>query len=538
MKNKPYFQFFIKFRSLLYALLVLGLVSNCGGGSKISDKHVQIPADASFVASINLKSLNQKAGNWRDIWDKDFLKSFDVQERDFDKFAYELLHSGLDLEQKAYLFGKVETDKANNYYALSFLLKNPSDFEKALTGSEAKPAIKTAGELKYAVFKKDLVFWKNNSGLVIGYEDAENISENKLLAQAQKLFALKTAESLTAKNQVFRDLEITNKDFTMWFNIAQLSRLSGEIEGFRSFNSATNDLVNMLEYGTFSLNFENGQIIGESITHLNKDLSKKYKDLLRDGINEKVVKGVPIPAPSLVGGFGLGMKGLYQMMKDDESIKNYESIANNMGLSTQEYFELFSGDFIVAVRNLDISNFLSNPNPEYVLALGIANKKNLGKLIKNIEKEAGGMLAEKGGHYVIQAGDYQIFLIEKNDALYITSTESFKNDLISGKNQMETKYSSLMKGNSFAAFFNLPELLRQIPEDNLDSAEGKAFNEFVKPELESFDMMAGTIRNSEIKGKSSLKFKTKSKNALVIWLNMTKKMAEAQKAQKKSLSLK
>jgi hypothetical protein len=538
MKNKLYFHFSVYFKTSLYALSLILFLTTCrGGGSSISDKHVQIPADASFVLSINLKNLSNKAKDWKEIWDKDFLKNLDTDRREFNKFAYELLHSGLDLEQKAYLFGKLEKESGNNYYALSFIIKNPADFEKALTNNEYKTSIKTSGELKYASFKEEMVVWKNNSGLVIGYQEAEKSSENQLLMHAQKLFALKTAESLTAKNQVFRELEIGNKDFSMWFDIARFTNLSGEVEGFKSFNKATNDLVNMLEYGTFSLNFENGQIVSESITHLNKELSNKYKSILKDGIHEKIIKGIPIPSPSLMFGFGLGMKGMYDIMKDDENIKNYESIANNMGLTTQEYFELFSGDFILATRNFDLLNILSNPNPEFVLAIGIANKKNLGKLIKNIQKEANGMLDDRGDFYVIQAGDYKIFLVEKNDALYITSTESFKNDLTTGKNPMESKYSAIAKGNSFAMFFNFSELFKQIPEDNLDNPEGKAFEQYVKPELETFDAVAGTIRNSEIKGKSVLKLKNKSKNALAIWLNMTKKMAEANKERKKSLSL-
>jgi hypothetical protein len=538
MKNTHYFHFFICLKGSLYALSLIFLLSTCqGGGSTISSNHVQIPADASFVGSINLKNLNNKAKEWKEVWDKDFLRNLDTDNREFNKFAYELLHSGLDLEQKAYLFGKIEKEPANNYYALSFLLKNPADFEKALASNEHKPTIKTNGDLKYATFKEAMVVWKNSTGLVISYQEAEASSENKLLAQAQKLFALKTAESLTAKNQVFRELEIGNKDFGMWFNIAHLTSLSGEVEGFRSFNKATNDMVNMLEYGTFSLNFENGQIVSESITHLNKDLSQKYKAILKDGIHEKIIKGIPIPAPSLMVGFGLGMKGMYEVMKDDETIKSYESTAQNMGLTTQEYFELFSGDFMLATRSFDLMNIMSNPDPEYVLAIGIANKKNLSKLIKNIQKEANGMLDDRGDFYLIEAGNYKIFLVEKNDALYITSTESFKNDLTTGKNPMASKYSSIAKGNSFAMFFNFPELFKQIPEDNLDSPEGKAFEQYVKPELESFDAVAGTIRNSEVKGKSILKLKNKSKNSLAIWLNMTKKMAEAEKARKKSLSL-
>ena len=270
-------------------------------------------------------------------------------------------------------------------------------------------------------------------------------------------------------------------------------------------------------------------------TTMDKELVKKFGDLLKDGIHEKVLKNIPFKEPSAIFGLGLGMKGWYNLIKDDPSMKDSGNATESFGLTMQETFEMLSGDFILATRELNIKNVMSNDyTTEFALVIGIANQKNFDKFLQSTLEQSGGLMKKRDNYYQISYDKYDLFMIPKNEALYVTMTESFKDDVLAGKALLDGKYRKMGSGNSSLFYADLADIFKQMPEELWsEEKDGKAFKEIVAPAFQDFEVISGTIKNGEIGGKAILRLTDKSKNSLANILEISKKMAKATKREKR-----
>lgn len=514
----------------LAGLLIFGfLLPSCSGGGGSSNL-VNIPQDASFVMNIDFKSLSDKSKDFKSIFNRDFLESMEMSTSEMLEMqeAYEnIVNSGVDYKQKSFIFAKISQNKDENYFAATFMLEDPAKFEAALKKSKEKFDIKTEGGLKY--FAKDGVIlgWRKKTALLYGI-DNKKAEVAKLKESFEKIFKTSDAESLKAKNAEFKESLASAKDFTMWMDAQKIMNMAQEdMDEMAKESPFMAEMVKSTSSYTFEISFEKGEIVMESITHLDKSKSAKYESLLKSGIQNKLMKSLPIKVPSMMMGFAIGMKPLYEMSKDDKWMKDLDESVKTMKMTAKEVFDMLDGEIILLTKDLKTSTLIQDPQPEFALAIGINDKKLMDKMLSAFSNQ--GLIEKKGDFYEAKGLPRPIFLIEKNKALYLTMTESYKNDIIKGNGQLESKYTKLSADNSFVFFMGIKELLSQWPEEYM-TPDIQSFKDNVLPELESMESYSTTVKNHKARGKAVLKFTNKSKNSLLILTEIIEKTSKKEKA--------
>jgi hypothetical protein len=512
----------------VFVLSVLCLIQACGGGGAkkggISAAHVKIPADVSFVVSIDVKAMKAKVKDLRNVFDEESMKSSEMSEEDR-KIALQIVES-LDDEHKVYIFGKTAKDKKGNYVAVSFLLKDPKKFEEAFSKMKKAPQIKTEGKIKLGVKDEGAIGWEDKKGLFMFTDNGEG---NQLGETFKKIFT----GTETLKNDDFAEMEGAGYDIGGWMDFQKVMEVSADT-GYEEMMAATpfaKDAAKLVQAFTIGAKFENGQMVIESNAHLNKDVSGKFEKMMLEGIHDKILKSIPISAPSAMLGYSLGMSALYDYLKDDKNFtEGLEMQLSNYDMKPKDIFDMLDGDIVLATGDLKLDKVIGGEvAPELTLAVGINQKDKLNKLMKGLVKS--GALTDRGnGLYVSPVyGDIKAFVLEKNNVLYVTMTEGFKDAILKGKGGMDGEHNALAKNNSSVLYLDLKKIYSQLPANYTESVDGF---EYIKAELKEILISSETIKNHKIGGKFILRLQTKDKNALLALAEMTKKINKAQKERK------
>lgn len=513
-----FLQRFIKKPRWRYTVIfgVLLLLNACGGGnSGAIGKLVKVPQDANFVVSINFKSLSAK--------NKDFYKILPEESIDLKKtkVLQKLINKGIDLSGTALVFGKTTKEQQQVYVAINFILKDVTAFEKALNELENKAKIGTSGGIKYAYHDNNLIGWKGQTALIVGIDDA---SEETLLKKMKEFLATKSSESLSAKNKDYQKFIRKSNDISMWIDYDNAE----DYLNFRNINPDSKALAEVAKasmYSTVALNFENGKVVLDVNSFLDKNLKAAYKEVFKKTIANKIIRSIPIKTPSSLLGLAVNMKPLYEILKTEEGIINFDKTPNPAKLSSEDLFDLFNGDFLLTTETLQIQDALrSKYNPDMVLAVGINNKKTLEKLISAAEEING--LNKKGDYYEAKVSDYTFYLIEKGDILYLTSTEKMKDDILKGKGSMQNEQSKVAEGNGLVMYLNLQEIIKQLPAAWMGFIPEDT-KENLLPQLGSVSLAMKEFEDYTSTTNLTINFTDKNKNSLVTILEIMEKMKEA-----------
>lgn len=519
--------------SIFLLLLCFALLfQNCGeSGMRMSYKHAKIPNDVNFVITFNLKSMTTKSRSWREAFNRDFLEQMDVDAveiLDMQAMFDKVLNAGLDLQNKAYFFGKFSKSDIDSYFGFSFLLEDEKQFEEALSQMKNATPIKTDKELKYTYRNKAFLGWKGVTALYLSSD--VNLPEAKLLELFKKMMNTPANQSLETKNKEFATLDARLFDFGFWIDQQNINKMNADLDDIAQTSPVLRELSRVSNYTTGGITFENGQMLLETTANLNKDLSKKYEQILKEGIQEKILSQIPIQKPSILFGLGLGMKDLYDLLKEDPNFREGDYALKDVNLTSKELFDMLGGDIVWAFEDLHLDVFVRNPKPEFVLALSINNRKILNKVLdkatqlKTLDDRGGGL-------YVIEQGlPTPIYLLDKNNTLYFTMTEPLKEAITKNKNLLDEKHIKSASGNSFIVYLDVQDLYRQIPKEWKEgNAEVKSFEEDILPELEEIIINTSAFRNYTATGKMTVTFKSKDKNALVLLTDIIKKYNQSNK---------
>ncbi|MDX2302211.1 MAG: hypothetical protein NW226_05390 [Microscillaceae bacterium] len=519
------------FLQLVAGVFLLFLVS-CGGGGGISSQHVQVPKDVAFVVSMDFNKLTSKAQNWQDVLDQDLLDNFQINAREAQAVLKKILQAGIDYQQKAYLFGSLSKEENDDILGFSFLLSDPGKFEKAMTESKKKPEIKKLGELKYIIGNENIIGWKGKTALFLGLE--QDMPEAQLLEKFNKIFNTEAANSLSTSSREFTQIDGAGYDFAFWVDQQKINALNPEMEYLEEESPVFSQLSKMNLFTTGGLSFEKGNMSIQISSHLDKNLSQQYETLLKNGINDKTIKNIPIDTPSLMLGFSLNMKTLYDLFKNESYIREGDEEFNKeFGLSMREVFEIFDGDCLLITQDIKTQTLIQNPEPEFVLSLGIANKKNLDKILSEYVKQNN--LDQRPDFYIMKGLPNPIYLFENNKTLYMTMSEKYKNDILKDKGSMGSKFAQIASDKSVLLFLNIKDLMKQIPSALTEgSSELVFFREAIAPQLEDVVMDSSPVKNHIANSKVVFNFVDKNQNALMILANIFKKMSK----ENKELSLK
>lgn len=463
-----------------------------------------IPADVSSVIAFDMKRMSSKAVGWKDVLSMDFLQQMTGNSGKVDMLG-KILNGGFDYTANAYLFAKADEQAQNSYVALSFVLQDVKKFEKNLNVT-----IQKQGDRKYIIpYKGLLITWEKKKALAIS---SPNFDEQNLQAIAEAIYKTKKENSLEAKNQNFNTALQKDADITTWINyqslpkawIKQLERLAISIpsEAFQA--------INLIEQAILHTNFEKGEIKTTIKGICNESILKNYQKLLKGGINANIAQNIPIENPSMLVGVGVGTQGIEGLLGNSEMMLAGKVLIGFLGTSIPDILGLFTGDAVLALGDVKISTDLSEQ--EAIVCVGTTNSDKVIKLINDFDGFL--KIKKKKDFFIVDADKYgDLFLIVKENKLYLTVSEKLKDQLLASTTKLNANTLALFNNKMAVMEVDYSKLLKNLPEANQ-----------VAGVLDKFQFTAQPIAGNIWEAESTLKMKDKNSNALAVLFEMTKKL--------------
>lgn len=513
-------------------VLVLGL----GGAAlyffylfKTKDLSSYIPKNALFVAKPNMLSLYKKM-NFKELSDFKFYKYLlgeigsDTKD-DIDKYTEEPKGSGLSFTQTPILFSfNNSKDEFAPIGALVFGISDKENFTKFFKNlTEDKFDIKN-GELFTTVeinSQLHLIFNDNVGFILSGTED--DVNYKKI---AEKLIDLKKEESILS-NESYINFQKNAYDLNLFINKDALKKgLELAVNNLAEFENIEKS-INASPIG-MTLSFEDDLISVKSYA------DPKYKE--SDDLFKS--KGMSSNASSFLApngrplGFISTNLNLLKLFEAISAVDEYNSaldyFADEIGLNSKKLFEIMSGEMsfsIIDMVEMPVNNDFSYDDdplpsteiiPAFLFRAKISNKNDFKIFMDKLTPE----MVSEDGYYKIPYDSHNerwLYVLNKNDELYITNYKDYISDLNSNKNWFQLKDETVSKqfnSNPLTLYMDLKyDSYKKIIEDPGNNTLTKLDKKILKVVTKNLKSVYGSYSNGSI----TLELKMTEKNMNSLW---------------------
>ncbi|MDX2301380.1 MAG: DUF4836 family protein [Microscillaceae bacterium] len=498
-------------------LVVFLLLNSCG---KNLDPTF-IPTDANLVLALDFNNLSSKAAGWQEILNYAFDKSQSSKTDIIDL----LTHSGINLGKNAYIFGKITPETSQNYFALSLELNDEKQFMSSLRKNTPNRPVTQEGEMNFMIQDKLLIGWNKQRALIL----SQDLSAEALKNRFREIFSTGGSQSLEQNNTEFYHLLNKKFDMALWMDFGQMSDLrSKAMDNLWGGNSdVLQELSRLTESTSATIHFENGKIVSNFSTHTNEALWNKFKNIFReDGINQSLLKNIPIKSPTLLLALGVGTQGIREIMEEAQLLNDMKKFSRVFNTSPEKVFDLFTGDMVVAFDEIHLKEDL-NPYYEVIMGIGIKNRPDFDKLLDQID---GFFIKKKGDYYLLKNNNQTYYMIEQDNFMYFCNTGSLRDKLLKGSVQLDKKLVQSVEDHSSLFSIDFNRIGSVISPKLLEGIGYSSISQVWLPALESLEVYAAPYSKGVSEGKLEINLKDKSRNALVILLELIKKTSESQKS--------
>jgi hypothetical protein len=382
-----------------------------------------------------------------------------------------------------------------------------------------KPEFKEEGKIKFAVFEKDAVLaWQGKVGV---FYTKKGVST----ADVKKLFELKDNETLIGSNESFKEAAGQSYDATVWFNIEKLSASNAQAAMVMGVTGVNNK-------GTaFALGFtfEKGKILVNADYTGNEEINKLNDKIANESVKGGILKNIPIDKTSAGFSFSLNLEGLFGYLKEKGLLGEVEGSLKELGLTADDITKAISGDVFGVVGKVNFDG-KSNDVPEFVISIGLKDKKAFEKVLDAVNSKQRGALSKKDNVYEIAGG--MGFLVVKDDAAYITMNAGIKEGINKGDSKLkgELKEQATKNASVVYADKNLSDAWVSSKAYK-ETSFGKVFGD--KFPFEGGIAKIGKMKNKRAKTEIEISMRDKGQNSLLVLIEMGKKMSEVEKLERK-----
>ena len=401
--------------------------------SKTSEYTNVIPADASVVASINLKSLASKAG--LDDKENEAAKQKILEAlksgmnaatfQQLEKIMKNPSESGIDVESPVYVF----SSSSFPYPTIVGKVSNEDNLHASLdvmAKEQICQPVSEADGYSFTTTNGDLLVFNNLTVMIIDVNGAFQKMEKQ--KNDINFFASMTAIPSNYRNQVSMGLpaEVKPEDITL---VGGLNFEKGKI-ALKTENYTENDAV--------------------------KALLKKQMESFGKA-NNTFVKYFPA-STLMFCNIGVKGEGLYNLLSENKEFRNTVSIAK--ADEVKELFSSFNGDV-----SGGLINFTMSSAPTFMVYADVKNGNALETLYKNKQSlglKRGEDILELGkDEYVYKTKSMNIFYGIKDKQMYATNDELLYKNVGKAvdKSIKDTPYASDMKGKTVFMAINAEAIL-------------------------------------------------------------------------------
>ena len=398
-----------------------------------------IPADATVVTSINLKSLTSKAG----LNDKENeaakQKVLEALKSGMNAATFQQLEkvmnnpseSGIDVEAPVYVF----TSPSFPYSTAVAKIKSEDDLHASLeimVKEQICQPINEAAGYSFTTMNGGLVAFNNSTVMLISVKGTSQIEKAK---EGITNLLKQTADNSIAKSGAFQKMEKQKSDINFFASMAAIPAPYQEQVSMGLPAEVKAEDITIIA----GLNFEKGRIALKTENYTEneavKALMKKQLEAFGKA-NNTFVKYFPASTLMFVN-LGIKGEGLYNLLSENKEFRN----------------------------TVSISNVTMNSAPTFIVYADVKNGNALEALYKN--KQALGLkkgedILELGkNEYVYKSKGMNVFFGIKDKQMYATNDELlYKNiEKAADKSIKDAPYASEMKGKNVFMAINAEAIL-------------------------------------------------------------------------------
>lgn len=428
--------------------------------SKQSEYTNAIPADASVVVSINLKSLANKTG----LDDKEneaaIQKALEALKSGMNAATFQQLEkvmknpteSGIDVESLFYVF----TSPTFPYPAVVAKVSNEDNLRASLevmVKEQISQPIDEADGYNFTLMNGSLLAFNNSTAMVIAVQGDSQIEEAK---KAITNLMKQTADNSISKSGAFQKTLKQSNDINFFASMAAIpAAYSQQIRMGLPAEIKPEDITVL-----GGLNFEKGKIALKTENYTENDAVKAILKKQMESFgktNNSFVKYFPA---STLAFFNIGVKGegLYNLLSENQEFRNTVSIAK--AAEVKELFSSFNGDISAGLINVTM-----NSAPTFLAYAEVKNGNALAAIYKNKQtlglKKGEDILELSKDEYVYKTRGMNVFFGIKDKQMYATNDELLYKGIgkAAEKSIKDAPYASDMKGKSVFMALNAEAML-------------------------------------------------------------------------------
>lgn len=445
-------------RLAVFAVLI-AIMSACSQKSEYTNV---IPADASAIASINLKSLADKSG----LKDKenetakqkmiDALKSGTTAAtfQQLEKVLNNPKESGIDVDAPVYAFTATSFPYATLAFKVLDIDKLHASLNVMISEQICQPIEEEEG-YSYSIMANQNIFAFNESTAMLVQVNSHSQMDKalKVIVELMK----QTPEKSITNNAGFQKMQKQKGDINFLASFATMPPAYAH-QLNRGLTGSNIDPKDLMALG--SLSFEKGKIAltcgyyteNEEV----KALLKKQESALTK-LNGSFLKYFPASTIAFMN-FGVNGETLYDLLLENEEFRNSVSISK--AEEVKALFSSFNGDISFGLINVTMGE-----NSAFAAYADVKNNSALKALYDNkktLNLRRGEDIVRLGeDEYVYKSRDMNVFFGFKDNKMYATNNELlYKNiDKTVDKSIKDNSYVSDMKGKNFFFVVNMDAIL-------------------------------------------------------------------------------
>ncbi|MBV9962479.1 MAG: DUF4836 family protein [Parafilimonas sp.] len=505
----------MKHKLSAFVIIVLAIITFATCKKPVPDLALYVPKDASFVLTIDPKSIMDKIESSGITIDS--LANLFAQKNDAYALRWDdIKNSGIDLTQPIYVFVKgtnsIQSGSIQNAGIIA-KVQDASKLEAFLKKEKVGANVLSGDKYKYIALGNDFVAGWTDKVLIMSAVSGGNSSPGSYstgegtLSQKQltTLFTQNESASIASVDG-FTDMLSKNGDIHYYTNTSS-NLNTAMIPGMAKANTLLQG-----SYGDGTIDFEKGKISATGESHYGKDLA----DILQKYPARSVDKSMLSSYPDSISGFGIfsfNPKMLIDILHYLGVDMMADSFMTNLGFSTNDVVNAFSGD-VAAIfsqsNNLAMGTSIHGAN--FIVNMRIGDKTAFDKVMTGLVNKR--LLSKNGDQYQLGSEGGHGFVIETTgNALLIGSSDELIKayEAGSGKASLPADIDKNLGDKSMALFVDINSIF------NKTAVTGNAGNEMLNTARTTFKDFVATTNKSDgkiIKGNFELNLINQNENSL------------------------
>ncbi|GAA4462133.1 hypothetical protein GCM10023093_08110 [Nemorincola caseinilytica] len=522
-----------KGRSSILLCVVLILV--LGACSRVPDNAKYIPADATAVAGINLRSLSKKIA-WNLITGSKLYK--EMQKRMSAQGSADAMkgieNAGIDVSNTFYIYTRSDTRFAGGNLMVALVpLADAGRWEAYVKQVFDGTPIQVRQDRKEAAPGEGMyVGWTNDLLIIINgtmAEGSENDAAQLIAAEMARAFMVPSGSNIVG-NSRFAALAKGGYDLSFWLNYGSLiTDLTGDVSvdlnGVSLSSAVWRDAVL-----TAGFDFKKGKISGAVNYYLPAQVEEATKDFGTVRTDKDLLDRLPKKDLDMLVSMHISPAGVKTLLEKVGLFGPANVGLTTQGLDMDYVLGAFTGDMVIAMNNFSLrtetlkEDFMGQEvayrrqratmNMTYAVKIG--NPDNFARLL---EMTAGTQMQRSGSGYVFPlTTDDSLHLQMSREYAVMSNRHEYAEGILDGRykgDKMPREAADKAYDNPFAICVDIKQMLGKVDPAISSSPRDSAIIAESKKLLDNVTLYGGNYIDNAYKFDLEINFADKDENSIL-----------------------